>query len=221
MERTHLEKELDSLRLHVLEMASLAEKALDLGLKAAAERDSDLAEQVIEGDVEINRLHCIVDEITLSILAREQPVARDLRFVLGSANTAANLERVGDQAVNIAERAVLLNQRPVLPHNPLMEELAAKVREMLHMAIQAYNTNDTELALRVCEMDSGADTLNMKILKHYLDFMIQESRSVERAVHKIIKARCLERVGDLATNIAESVIFIVKGVDIRQTCRPY
>ncbi|EPR41232.1 phosphate uptake regulator, PhoU [Desulfovibrio sp. X2] len=220
MERLHLDKELSSLRLKLLEMSSLCDKALAAALKSAFERDTDLAETVIEGDSEINRLHCTVDEDTLTVLAREQPVARDLRFLLGSTYMAANLERVGDQAVNIAERAVLLNQRPALPHNPLMEELALHVQAMFRKAIQAYNAEDADLAMQVCDMDSHADNLNMKILKHYMDYMIQESRAVERAVHKIIMARCLERVGDQTTNIAENLIFILKGVDIRQTCRP-
>ena len=148
------------------------------------------------------------------------PVARDLRFILGAGHMAANLERVGDQAVNIAERVILLSQRPALPYNPLVEELALHVREMLRKCVGAFNSDDTEQAMQVCDMDARADTLNMKILKHYVDFMIQESRAVERAVHLIIMARCLERVGDQCTNIAENVIFMLKGVDIRQSCRP-
>ncbi len=220
MERLHLDKELSGLRLKILEMGSLTEKAISSALKAALERDGTLAEAVLEGDAEINRLHCSVDESVLSILAREQPVARDLRFILGAGHMAANLERVGDQAVNIAERVILLSQRPALPYNPLVEELALHVREMLRKCVGAFNSDDTEQAMQVCDMDARADTLNMKILKHYVDFMIQESRAVERAVHLIIMARCLERVGDQCTNIAENVIFMLKGVDIRQSCRP-
>ncbi len=220
MERLHLEKELGNLRLKALEMGSLTEKALSQALKSALERDGGLAETVLDGDTEINRLHCAIDESVLSILAREQPVARDLRFILGVGQMAANLERIGDQAVNIAERVILLSQRPALPHNPLMEELALHVQDMLRRCVGSFNSDDADMALQVCDMDSRADTLNMKILKHYVDFMIQESRAVERAVHLIIMARCLERVGDQCTNIAENVIFMIKGVDIRQTCRP-
>lgn len=220
MERLHLEKELGGLRLKVLEMCSLTEKALATALRAALERDGNMAETVLDGDAEVNRLHCAVDESVLSILAREQPVARDLRFILGVGHVAANLERVGDQAVNISERVILLSQRPALPHNPLLEELASHVQDMLGKCVAAFNGNDAELALQVCDMDSRADTLNMKVLKHYMDYMIQESRAVERAVHLIIMARCLERVGDQCTNIAENIIFMIKGVDIRQTCRP-
>ncbi|WP_029895531.1 phosphate signaling complex protein PhoU [Desulfohalovibrio reitneri] len=221
MKKLHLEQEIEELRAKVLEMSSLAGKALDKSLKALNERDSSLAEEVIEGDRDVNQKQCDIDEYTLSVLAREQPVARDLRFILGSTQITANLERVGDQSVNIAERILLLSQRPPLPHNPLLEELATCAHDMYKRVIDAYNRNDADMALTVCDMDTKCDTLNMKILKHYMDYMVQESRSVERAVHQIILARSLERVGDLATNIAESVIFIIKGIDIRQTCHPY
>jgi phosphate transport system protein len=218
---TQLQKALDELRLRILEMAALAEKAVDKALRAAFSRDVQLAEEVIEGDCNVNELQCAVDEKCLLLLALDQPVARDLRFILGCTYIATNLERVGDQAVNIAELALLLAQRPEMPHNPFMEELAETAKAMLHQAVTAFTKEDTVLAQSVCEMDARADTLDLKILKHYVDYMIQESRAVERAVHLIIMSQNLERIGDLSTNIAENLIFIVKGVDIRQTCRPY
>lgn len=219
--KLHLEQECDLLRLKVLEMAASCQKAISQALQAYGDRNTEMAQEVIDNDCNINELQYTIDEKALRLMALDQPVARDLRFVLGCTYIASNLERVGDQAVNISERALLLSQRPALPHNPLMAELADTAQAMLKIVIEAFNTGDPDLAQKVCEMDSKADTLNLKILTHYIDYMIQESRSVERAVHNIISAKCLERVGDLTTNIAENIIFIIKGIDIRQTCRPY
>ncbi|MFW5489156.1 MAG: phosphate signaling complex protein PhoU [Desulfovibrio sp.] len=219
--KLHLEQECDLLRLKVLEMAASCQKAISQALQAYVDRNTEMAQEVIDNDCNINELQYTIDEKALRLMALDQPVARDLRFVLGCTYIASNLERVGDQAVNISERALLLAQRPALPHNPLMAELSDTAQAMLKIVIEAFNTGDPDLAQKVCEMDAKADTLNLKILTHYIDYMIQESRSVERAVHNIISAKCLERVGDLATNIAENIIFIIKGIDIRQTCRPY
>jgi phosphate transport system protein len=219
--KLHLEQEIDLLRLKVLEMAATCQKAIAMALQALTERDSDMAQEVIDNDCNINELQYAIDEKALRLMALAQPVARDLRFILGCTYIASNLERVGDQAVNISERALLLAQRPALPHNPLMDELAQTAQTMLKTVVDAFNTGAPDTAQKVCEMDAKADTLNLKILTHYIDYMIQESRSVERAVHNITTAKCLERVGDLSTNIAENIIFIIKGIDIRQTCRPY
>ncbi len=219
--KLHLEQECDLLRLKVLEMAATTQKALGMSLQAYVDRNTEMAQEVIDNDCNINELQYTIDEKALRLMALDQPVARDLRFVLGCTYIASNMERIGDQAVNISERALLLSQRPALPYNPLMDELAKTAQSMLKIVIDAFNAGDPDMAQKVCEMDSKADTLNLKILTHYIEYMIQESRSVERAVHNIISAKCLERVGDLSTNIAENIIFIIKGIDIRQTCRPY
>jgi phosphate transport system protein len=219
MER-HLDQQLDDLRMTYLEMAAMTQKALDRTLTAMYERDPELAEAIIEEDCRLNEMEVRVDEQTLSLLAREQPVASDLRFVVSIIHSAVNLERIGDQAVNIAERVLLFSQREALPPNPLLEELAETVRTMFNQAVEAFAKRDPELAEKVCNTDAKADALNMKILKHYIDYMIEESRSVERAVHRIIVARCLERIGDLATNLAENVIFHIQGVNVKARCHP-
>ena len=219
---THLEKELDDLKLKVLEMTALTEKALDKSYKALFERNSELAEEVIEEDVVINEQQYALDEAVLKLLALGRPMARDLRFVIGSSTFAMNLERIGDQATNICESVMFLNQREPLPRNPLVEDLARTVREMLETAVTAFRQRDFALAQEVCRMDSRADALNLKVLKHYVKYMIDESRSVDRAINMVIVARALERIGDLATNLAEQVIFIYKGEDVRgNNCHPY
>ena len=218
--RRRYSQELDDLKLEVLRMAALTESALTRALEALFERNSDLAEEVVEGDQEIDLLEVEIDRRCLRLLALEQPMARDLRFIIGCMRVCINLERIADQAVNIAERALYLNQRPALPHQPLVEQLATTSVEMLKKAVSAFNNGKTRQASEVCQMDDTADELNLKILKHFIDYMIEEVESVDRAVNTIIISRCLERCADLATNIAEAVVFIVEGVDIKHYCEP-
>ena len=206
--RRRYSQQLDDLKLEVLRMGALTESALAKALQALFERNSDLAEEVVERDQEIDLLEVEIDRRCLSLLALEQPMARDLRFIIGCMRVCTNLERIADQAVNIAERALYLNQRPALPHQPLVEQLAA------------INNGRASEAAEVCAMDDAADELNVKILRHFIDHMVAEVRAVERAVYSIIVSRCLERCGDLATNVAEAVVFIVEGVDIKHYCQP-
>lgn len=218
--RRRFSQELEDLKLEVLRMGALTENALGKALQALFERDSDIAEEVVEGDQEIDLLELEIDRRCLRILALDQPMARDLRFIIGCMRVCINLERIADQAVNIAERALYLNQRPALPHQPLMEQLAATSMDMLRMAVSAFSNGQTSQASEVCQMDDTADELNLKILKHFIDYILEEVQSVDRAVNTIIISRCFERCADLATNIAEAVVFIVEGVDIKHYCQP-
>ena len=218
--RKRFSQELDDLKLEVLRMAALTENALTKALRAFFERDSDMAEEVVGADQEIDLLEVDIDKRCLRLLALEQPMARDLRFIIGCMRVCINLERIADQAVNIAERALYLNQRPALPHQPLMERLAATSVDMFKKAVSAFNTGNTQQASEVCRMDDAADELNLKILRHFVDHMVAEVRAVERAVYSIIVSRCLERCGDHATNVAEAVVFIVEGVEIKHYCQP-
>ena len=217
--RRRFSQELEDLKLEVLRMAALTESALAKALQALFERDSDIAEEVVEGDQEIDLLEVDIDRRCLRTLALDQPMARDLRFIIGCMRVCINLERIADQAVNIAERALYLNERPALPHQPLMEQLATTSVDMLKRAVSAFNDGKTRQASEVCRMDDTADELNLKILKHFIDYIIDEVKSVDRAVNTIIISRCLERCADLATNIAEAVVFIVEGVDIKHYCQ--
>ena len=218
--RRRYSQELDDLKLEVLRMAALTESALTKALQALFERNSDMAEEVVEGDQEIDLLEVEIDRRCLRLLALEQPMARDLRFIIGCMRVCINLERIADQAVNIAERALYLNQRPALPHQPLVQQLSTTSVDMLKRAVSAFNSGQTGQAAEVCQMDDTADELNLKILKHFIDYMIEEVKSVDQAVNTIIISRCLERCADLATNVAEAVVFIVEGVDIKHYCQP-
>jgi phosphate transport system protein len=215
MEVSRFHKELDQLKMKVLQMAALTEKALDRAIQALFERDSDLAQEVIDKDHDIDLLDVEVDKLILRLLALGQPVARDLRFIIGCMRVSINLERLGDQAVNIAERALELNHRPPLPPQPLLEQLATVSMDMFRKSIYSFVDGDADLARHVCEMDDRADDLNVQILRDSMDYMVSEVRIVQRAVLLIIISRCLERVADHATNICEALIFIVKGVDIK------
>ncbi|THB69892.1 MAG: phosphate transport system regulatory protein PhoU [Desulfovibrio sp.] len=220
MER-RFEQELEDLRLKVLEMASYAEQALDKALRSLIERDTTLAQEVIDHDHEINQLECDIDDASLKILALEQPVAVDLRLIVGSMRIIVNLERVGDEAVNIAERTLLLAHRPALPFNHLLEEMAGICREMLKSAIKSFKDDDTELAQRVCDMDARANELDLSMIKKLIDYMLKETPAIERSVHTILASRSMERIADLSTNVAECVIFKVKGVDVKHHCNRF
>lgn len=218
--KSHFIRQMEELRMTVLEMAALTEKAMQKALQAYRTRDEKLAEQVIAEDHAINQLEMKIDHLCLSLLALEQPVAKDLRFIIGALRMSIDLERIADQAVNIAQRAQFLAQRPPLEFIPELDALAETAMDMLRVAIDSFARQNITQAYDVCQMDDEADELNDKVLRRMIDLMVTESRSIERAVQTIITARCLERVADQTTNIAESVIFIVQGVNIKHRCEP-
>ncbi len=211
-------QELEQLKMLILRMAVLTEKALRKAIQAFNERDTHLAEDVIRNDQEINMLEVAVDKQSLRLLALEQPMARDLRFIVGCMRIAVDLERVADQAVNVAERAEFLSTRPPLPPNAALQQLAETALDMLTNAIAAFVNENVDQAGEVCQMDDLADELNVTVLKGLMDYMVHEVPAVERSVQTIIASRCLERVADQATNIAESVVFVVRGVNIKHHC---
>jgi len=211
--------DLEQLKMIILHMATLTEKALEKSVKALVERDDDLVDDVLKGDNEINLLEVDVDRLSLRLLALDQPMARDLRFIVGSMRISVDLERIADQAVNIAQRARFLNARPPLTENHSIEELADTASDMLKSVISSFINQNADLAIDVCKMDDVADGLNYQILKEMMAYMSTEAPAVERSVQTIIAARCLERAADQATNIAESVIFMIKGVNIKHHCQ--
>ena len=174
-----------------------------------------MSAEVIRDDPDINQLELQIDRLVLKLLALGQPMARDLRFIIGCMRIAVDLERVGDQAVSIAHRARYLNNRPPLPPIPAMQQLAETAMDMLRMALDAFVNHNVERARDVCQMDEKADRFNVQALKDLMDFMVNDTPAIQRAMQTIIVARCLERVADHATNIAETVCFVVEGVNIK------
>jgi len=221
MMETHFQQQLESLKLKILNMAAHADRAVQLAVTGLLERDSKKAETVIEQDTEINEIECQIDEFSLELLAREQPVARDLRFITGCMRIIIDLERIGDEAVNIAEKTIFLSRLPESPHNPAFEELIEVTQTMLKRSIDSFREQDPDKALEVCRMDNKADDLDVRVLKKTMDDMVAEVTGVRRAVNTILAARSLERIADLATNVAESTIFIVQGVSIKHQCHRF
>ncbi|WP_243368784.1 phosphate signaling complex protein PhoU [Fundidesulfovibrio soli] len=217
------QKEMEQLKVKVLQMAAYTDRALERALAAIANRDAELARQVIDSDREINAMECEVDNLSLRLLALDQPVAMDLRLIVSSMRMVVDLERIGDEAVNIAEQAVLLSQLPTLSHQPDLNALGAQVTDMYRLAVRSFRDQDPELARQVCAADSVADDLNMKVLKQCMDSGSEEGTlsGLDRAIRTVIVARAMERVGDLSTNIAEGSIFVVKGVSVKHHCQPF
>ncbi|MBI4805115.1 MAG: phosphate signaling complex protein PhoU [Desulfovibrio sp.] len=217
------QKELEQLKVKVLQMAAYTDRALDKALAAIVQRDAALARQVIDSDQEINAMECEVDNLSLRLLALDQPVAMDLRFIVSCMRMVVDLERIGDEAVNIAEQAMLLSQTLPGPANADLTSLGEQVVAMYRMAVRAFRDQDPELARQVCAADSAADDLNMRVLKACMEPESLEcaTTSLDLAIRTVMVARSMERVGDLSTNIAESAIFVVKGVSIKHHCQPY
>lgn len=214
---THLHQELEKIRLKIIKMFALVEESLSKTSRALLERNVDLAQEVLDADQAINILEVELDSDCLRLMAREQPVARDLRFVIACSRIGKDLERAGDEAVNIAERAIMLSARPPIPFTQPLEELANKSMEMFRESITAFVHGDSALAVAICGKDNLVDELYVKLIKKLIDYLACEKIMVERPVHAIMISKNFERVADLSTNIAEAVVFIEKGLDIRHS----
>ena len=217
----HFDRELDSLKQDLLRMAALAETAVGKSVKSVTNRDSDRAREVIIDDITLNRMELAIEEQAFKLLALRQPVATDLRLTVAAMRIATELERIGDQAVNIAERALELNSRPPLELPIDIKLMADMALGMVRTSIDAFVNQDPKLALQVCQRDVEVDILDDEYIQKLLDSMIQESRWVTRLHHFIIIVRNLERIADLATNIAEDIVFIVEGRVIKHRCEDW
>jgi phosphate transport system protein len=220
MART-FEQELEALKRDLLRMASLAETAVGKSILSVMSRDSDLAREVITDDISLNRMELAIEEGAFRILALRQPLATDLRLTTAAMRIATELERIGDQAVNISERALELNSRPPLELPIDLKVMADMALSMVRTSIDAFVQQDPKLAIKVCQRDVEVDLLDDEYIQKILDCMIRESRWVTRLHHFIIVVRNLERIADLATNIAEDIVFIVEGRVIKHQCEEW
>jgi phosphate transport system protein len=217
----HFDRELGNLKQDLLRMAALAETAVGKSVESVTNRDSDRAREVIIDDITLNRMELAIEEQAFKLLALRQPVATDLRLTVAAMRIATELERIGDQAVNIAERALELNSRPPLALPIDIKLMANLALGMVRTSIDAFVNQDPKLALQVCQRDVEVDILDDEYIQKLLDSMIQESRWVTRLHHFIIVVRNLERIADLATNIAEDIVFIVEGRVIKHRCEDW
>jgi phosphate transport system protein len=206
---THFQKELQELKEDLLKMAALVEEAIITAVQSLVKRDSDLAKKTFEGEDQINRMEIDIEDTCLKLLALRQPMAADLRFITSAMKIITDLERMGDQAVNIAERAISLNQEPQLKPYIDIPKMAEIAQSMVKDVLDAFVNSDPKLARSVCERDDLVDGLNDQVFRELLTFMMSDLQTITRAVHLMIVCRCLERIADHATNIAEDVIFLV------------
>jgi phosphate transport system protein len=213
----HFHEELDALKQTLLAMGGLVEDQIRRVMRALIERDDRLAQEVIDRDRHVNSYDVEVDETCVNLLALHQPAAGDLRFITTTMKIVTDLERIGDQAVNIAQRVIELNQEPQLKPYIDLPRMAERAQGMVKESLDAFVSRDTELARHVCSADAEVDALKEQIFRELLTFMMQDARAIPRAIRLILISRFLERVADHATNIAEMVIYLVEGKMVRHT----
>ncbi len=214
MER-HFDEELNRLKEKLLRMASLVEESISRAMKALVDRNPDLAAEVIKHDEEVNMLEIEIDELCLKLLALMQPIAVDLRFITSAMKIGNDLERMGDQAVNIAERTLELLKQPQL--KPLIDipRMSTLAQKMVKDSLDAFVNKDAHLARDVCARDDQVDNINDQVFRELLTYMMEDASTITRAVDLILIGRHLERIADHATNIGEDVVYIVEGKTIK------
>ena len=212
---THFQKELEELKENLLKMAVMVDEAIRDSVRSLVKRDSDIAQKVFEGEDRINKMEITIDDMCLRLLALRQPMAVDLRFITSAMKIVTDLVRMGDQAVNIAERAISLNQDPQLKPYIDLPRMAEIAQSMVKDVLDAFVTRNSKLARSVCERDDLVDGLNDQVFRELLTYMMSDPKTTTRAVHLMIVSRCLERIADHATNIAEDVIFMVDALVIK------
>jgi phosphate transport system protein len=211
----HLERDLDNLSKQLLTMGAMVEEATNKAFLALSQRRKDVAQEVVDGDNAINEMENQVEEECLKILALYQPVATDLRFIITALKVNNDLERIADLAVNIAERAKRLAE---MDPNPLPESInnsVSNVQAMVRDSLNSLVNMDSQLARKVCELDDEVDDANRHMFNEMEALMKQDPSEVERAISTLSVSRHLERIADVATNIAEDVIFLVEGEIVR------
>lgn len=215
MERHHFEADLEALKHRLLHMGSLVETLANKALVALMERRAELAHAVLEGDAAVNALQIEIDDRCLKMLALQQPMATDLRLITSAMKMGADLERIGDQAVNIAETALRLLETP--PLKPVIDiaDMADIAQKMTRDALDAFVRRDSALAREVLERDDRVDHLKDRVFRVLLTHMMADPGTIERALGLILISRNIERIADHATNIAEMVVYLVSGVDVR------
>jgi phosphate transport system protein len=206
---------LASLRNNVLMMAGLAERSLDRAVKGLLQRDDDLCANAIADDEEIDQLEKQIDKDGVDLLLRFQPVASDLRRVVAAMKLSPNIERVADQATNIARRARKLNQHPPLAETDLIAPIHAHAMSMFKDSIDAFVREDVDLARAVVARDNALDQMNKMANRRLTERMAQDPEQLRGYLNLIFVSRCLERVGDHATNIAEDAVYAAAAEDIR------
>ena len=212
----HFHDQLETLRQRLLDMSERAEELVDVAVEALLQRDGSRAEAVIDGDADVDALELEVEQIAISLLALQQPMARDLRFIVGALKISSDLERVGDHAVNIAQSAQrLLAMKSTIAPDPEIEEMARRARQMLGDALDAFIRGDGTMGRAVCKMDDQVDALHDSLFRILLTHMMEDPHTISAALELLLVSRNLERVADLATNIGEDAVYLAEGKQIK------
>ena len=211
----HFREELEELQSKLLEMGGLVEAAIHNSVLALVERDEDKAKDVMWNEALINQKEIEIDDLATRLLALFQPMARDLRFITAVIKINNDLERMGDLAVNITERALTLMREPAVKVLVDIPRIADLAESMVHRSLDAFAKHDADMARDVLLSDDAVDRLRDAVYDELLNFMQEERSTINRAVSLMFIAQNLERIADHSTNIAEDVLFAVKGIDVR------
>jgi phosphate transport system protein len=212
----HFHEQLDQLKQRLLDMSERAEALVELSVDALLHRDAGKADAAIEGDGEIDSLEVEVEGLAVSLLALQQPMARDLRFIISAIKISSDLERVGDHAVNIAQSTRrLVEMRSNITPDPEIEDMARRARLMLGDALDAFVRADGVLGRDVCLRDDQVDALHDSLFRILLTHMLEDPTTISAALELFLVSRNLERVADLATNIAEDAVYLAEGKTIK------
>jgi len=211
----HFEEELDNLRNHLLEMSGLVEDSVYRSIKSLLEKDEEAAQQVLQNEAKINRMEIEIDELATSLLARVQPMATDLRFITAAMKINNDLERMGDISVNIVRRTLVLINEPMPKEVVDIPHMASLAQSMIRQSLDAFVRKDTELARTILTSDDVIDQLRDSVYEELISLMERDPTTVRQSINLMFIARALERLADHATNIAEDVLFLVEGVEVR------
>ena len=211
----HFIEELEQLKTKLLEMSSLVEAAIQRSISAVIHKDRSAAEQVFRNEERINEIEIEIDEFAINLLALQQPMAAYLRLIVAALKINTDLERMGDLAVNIAQRALSLMQYPVIQPMVDIPHIAGLVKSMVRKSLDSFVLRDEELARSVLSSDTAVDNLRTASIHELISYMEREPSGIRQSVDLFSIVRNLERIADHSTNIAEDVLFMVKGIDVR------
>jgi phosphate transport system protein len=212
----HFHDQIDELKARLLAMSTRAEEMIEQAIDALLHNDRGIAEMVVASDAELNAIELDVEQRAVALLALQQPMARDLRFIVGAIRVSSDLERIGDHAVNIAQSSLrLIEQRATLVLDPEIEDMARRARLMLSDSLDAFLRGDGALGRRVCKSDDVVDALHNSIFRILLTHMMEDARTITPSLELLLVSRNLERVADLATNIGEDAVYLAEGKQIK------
>jgi phosphate transport system protein len=211
----HFVEELDQLKTKLLEMSSLVEAAIQRSISAVTQKDRGAADEVFRNEARINAIEVEIDEFAINLLALHQPMAADLRLIVAALKINTDLERMGDLSVSIAERAMSLMEEPVIKPMIDIPHIAGLVQSMVRKSLDAFVTRDADLARSVLASDDAVDSLRTASYHELVSFMERDPENIKAALDMLAITRNLERLADHSTNIAEDVLFLVKGIDVR------